>query len=395
MEQPEETPGILAALGLNDVSSVQQFAELKSYLENLVEHANALVVAVDRSRRVTVWNGAVARLTGVDRSAALGLPLARFVTPEVATPLAALLTRTLAGEAVEGFDLPLARAGGGEARVAFNTAPIRDTAGHVDGVVAIGQDQTRLRHLEAAAEQAEKMAGLGRLAAGIVHEVNNPLVAVTMYADSLYTKWSDGHGDPGDLEKIAGIREAGLRIQQLARDLAAYARPSAGKEEALELAPLLDQATLICKPAFKEVDAVVQRDFRAVPLVAGSRSALTQVFVNLVTNAAQAVKRGGTIRLGLHFDGGHVRVSVADDGEGMTPEIQGHLFEPFFTTRPGRGVGLGLATVKGIVERHGGTVVVESAPGEGTRVTVNLPARLVSPQVKVPLRSPGSTPHSR
>jgi PAS domain S-box-containing protein len=372
MDRPDDTPGILAALGLNDVSSVQQFAELKSYLENLIEHANALVVGVNLNRRITVWNGAMARMTGVERSVALGLPLTHFVATKVAAQLDTMLTRTLGGDAVDGIDLLLVRAGGGEARVAFNTAPVRNAAGRVDGVVAIGQDQTRLRHLEAAAEQAEKMAGLGRLAAGIVHEVNNPLVAVTMYADSLFTKWSAANGDAGDLEKIAGIREAGLRIQKLTRDLAAYARPGAGKEEALELAPLLDQAALISKPALKEADAVVQRDFQAVPMVVGSRPSLTQVFVNLITNAAQAIKKGGIIRLELRAAEGHVRVTVADDGEGMTPEIQSHLFEPFFTTRPGRGVGLGLATVKGIVERHGATVVVESAPARGTRVTVAL-----------------------
>jgi PAS domain S-box-containing protein len=377
MEHPEEVPEILAALGLNDVSSVQQFAALKSFLENLIEHANALVIGVDRRLRVTVWNGAVTRLTGVERVAALGRPLAEFVAAEMVGPLEALLDRTLRGDAVDGFELRLSRCGGAEARVAINTAPVRNTAGLVDGVVVIGQDQTRLRHLEAAAEQAEKMAGLGRLAAGIVHEVNNPLVAVTMYADSLYTKWSAGGGDPGDLEKIAGIREAGQRIQKLTRDLAAYARPGSGKAEALELAPLIDQATLICKPALKEVDAVVQRDFQAVPLVAGNRSALTQVFVNLITNAAQAIRKGGTIRLELHADGGHVRVTVSDDGAGMTPEIQRRLFEPFFTTRSGRGVGLGLATVKGIVERHGATIAVVSEPGKGTHVTVALPTRLM------------------
>jgi signal transduction histidine kinase len=308
----------------------------------------------------------------VERRAALGRPLAGFVAADDATPLETLLARSLDGAAIDGFDLRIARAGGGEARVAFNTAPVRNTAGHVDGVVAIGQDQTRLRQLEAAAEQAEKMAGLGRLAAGIVHEVNNPLVAVTMYADSLYTKWSAGNGDPGDLEKIAGIREAGQRIQKLTRDLAAYARPGAGKEEALELAPLLDQATLICKPALKAVDAVVRREVQSVPLVVGSRPSLTQVFVNLITNAAQAIKKGGTIWLEVRFADGRVCVTVADDGEGMTPEVQSHVYEPFFSTRQGLGVGLGLATVKGIVERHGATIAVESAPGKGTRVTVAL-----------------------
>ena len=161
----------------------------------------------------------------------------------------------------------------------------------------------------------------------------------------------------------------------------------------LELAPLLDQAPLICKPALKEVDAVVQCDFAEVPQVTGSRSALAQVFINLITNAAQALRRGGTIRLGLHAGDGHVLVTVADEGEGMTPEVQQHLFEPFFTTRPGRGVGLGLATVRQIVDRHGATVAVESAPGRGTRVTVALPARAEA--AADGLSAPGSAPRSR
>jgi signal transduction histidine kinase len=237
------------------------------------------------------------------------------------------------------------------------------------------------------------MAGLGRMAAGIVHELNNPLVAVTMYAESLSAKWGQGGGDPVDLEKIQAIRDAGLRIQKLTRDLIAYARPSSATPAALELAPLLDQAVLICKPALKEVDAVVQRDFAETPQVTGSRSALTQVFINLLTNAAQALRRGGTIRLGLRADGGQVLVSFDDDGEGMTPEVQHHLFEPFFTTRPGRGVGLGLATVRRIVDLHGATVAVETAPGKGTRVTVALPARAdAGPDG---LSAPGSAPRSR
>jgi PAS domain S-box-containing protein len=380
MERTDDTPQG-AAPQAGDAVTAQRLEELKSYFEHLIEHANALVVGIDRHRRVLVWNAAVVRHTGVTQAEALGRPIEQFVAAGALPRLEAMLGPTLRGEPVDGVDLPLARVGGGEARVVFNTAPVRDDAGLVQGVVSIGQDQTRLRTLQAAAEQAEKLAGLGRLAAGIVHELNNPLVAVTMYADSLHAKWALGGGDPGDLEKLKAIRDAGQRIQKLTRDLTAYARPGGSKSEALELAPLLDQAALICKPALKEVDAVVQREFQDLPLVAGSRSALTQAFVNLISNAAQAIQRGGTIRLGLHADPAQVLITVTDDGEGMTPEVQGHLFVPFFTTRPGRGVGLGLATVREIVERHGGRVTLESAPGKGTRATVSLPVRS-SPEVK-------------
>jgi signal transduction histidine kinase len=233
----------------------------------------------------------------------------------------------------------------------------------------------RVRLLEAEAAQSEKMAGLGRLAAGIVHEVNNPLVAITMYSESLCAKWANG-GDRDDLEKVQAIRDAGLRIQRLTRDLAAYARPSSARPAALDLGPLLDQAALICKPALKEADALLQRDLQEVPQVNGSRAALTQVFVNLLSNAAQAIGKGGTIRLELRAAGDQVQVTVADDGEGMTEEVRSQAFHPFFTTRPGRGVGLGLPIVKEIVDRHGGSVALQSAPGQGTRVTVSLPAQL-------------------
>jgi signal transduction histidine kinase len=196
-----------------------------------------------------------------------------------------------------------------------------------------------------------------------------------MFAESLVTRWTLAGGDPGDLEKLVAIRDAGLRIQKLTRDLTNYARPPSGKPESLELAPLLDQAALICKPVLKEADAVVQRDFQDLPRVPGSRSALVQVFVNLITNAAQAIRKGGLVRLELRAGDGQVLATVADDGEGMTPEQQRHAFEPFYTTRPGRGVGLGLATVKGIADRHQATVTLESAPGQGTRVTLALPVK--------------------
>ncbi|MBK9515755.1 MAG: PAS domain-containing protein [Anaeromyxobacter sp.] len=367
----------LAALGARNLRSMEELASLKTYLEDLIEHANALIAVVGRDRRVTVWNGGLTRLTGVPRGEARGRELTDFAVADERAALAALLDRSLAGEAVDGFETRLT-APGGEARVAFNTAPVRTAAGVVEAVVAIGQDLTRLRNLEAAAEQAEKMAGLGRLAAGIVHELNNPLVAVTMYAEALYEKWAFSSGATADLEKIKAIKDAGQRIQKLTRDLTAYARGGSSRPEPLDLAPLLDQAARMCKPALKEASAEVERAFAEVPQVDASKAALVQAFVNLITNASQALAPGGGhVRLGLTVAGGRVLASVRDDGAGMAPDVLARAFEPFFTTRPGRGIGLGLATARGIVERYGGTIAIESAAGQGATVTVSLPARAV------------------
>jgi PAS domain S-box-containing protein len=347
---------------------------LQVYLTQLLEHANALIAVADPAGRVTTWNGALARLTGLATAEALGRPLASFAVAEEAPALGALLGRSLAGESIDGQEVRLTAAGGAEARVLFNVAPIRSAAGEVAGVVAIGQDLTRLRNVEAAAEQAEKMAGLGRLAAGIVHELNNPLVAVTMYSEALYEKWAFSAGAPADLEKLKAIKDAGQRIQKLTRDLTAYARGGSSKPEPLDLGPLLDQAARMCKPALKETNAQVERAFGEVPQVEASKAALVQCFVNLIANAAQALpKEGGAIRLGLAVEGGRVLATVADGGAGMAPEVAHRAFEPFFTTRPGRGIGLGLATARGIVERYAGTIALTSAPGQGTTVTVSLP----------------------
>jgi signal transduction histidine kinase len=131
----------------------------------------------------------------------------------------------------------------------------------------------------------------------------------------------------------------------------------------------------MCEPALKEARAAVQTSLARAPRVLGVRSSLVQVFVNLVTNAAQALgPGGGHVRLGVTASGDRVVATVADDGAGMPDEVRARVFEPFFTTKQGgRGAGLGLSIVQGIVARHGGAVDVRSAPGEGTTVTVSLP----------------------
>ncbi|HET8540512.1 MAG TPA: ATP-binding protein [Anaeromyxobacter sp.] len=362
-----------AALGVRNVRSFEELTTLKNYLEDLVEHANALIFVVNRCREVIVWNAGLVKLTAFAREDAVGDDLFAFVPEDERKPLEEVLLRGFSGEAVAGYETRLLRAGGGEARIAVNTAPILDAAGEIDGVVAIGQDLTLVRSLQAAAEHAERLAGIGRLVAGVVHELNNPLTAVNMYSDVLVEKLQAAGHDPADVEKLRAIKESGLRIQRLARDLVSYARPAGAHTEPVELAPVLDEAARLAKPALKDRSAVLERVFEDVPPVEASRPALVQVFVNLVTNAAQASPPGGRVTLRLGRDAGEVKVVVEDEGAGMEPEVERRAFEPFFTTRPGVGIGLGLPIVQGIVERHGGRVALATAPGEGTRVTVTLP----------------------
>jgi PAS domain S-box-containing protein len=365
-----------AALGIRNVRQLEELSALKTYLEDLLEHANALIFVVNRRREVTVWNAALVALTGRPRDRALGEDVFSLVPADERSTLEQVLLRAFAGEAVAAYETRLLRGEGEEVRIAVNTAPIVRAGGGVEGVVAIGQDLTLVRSLQAAAEHAERLAGIGRLVAGVVHELNNPLTAVNMYSDVLVEKLTHAGHDPADLEKLRAIREGGLRIQRLARDLVAYARPAGARVEPVDLAGVLEEAVRLAKPAIKEADAALEQLFEEVPPIEGSRPALVQVFVNLVTNAAQA-SRGGHITLRLEHADGAVRMAVQDDGAGMDAETARRAFEPFFTTRPGVGIGLGLPIVQGIVERHGGKVELETAPGQGTAVTVTLPVKRV------------------
>jgi signal transduction histidine kinase len=209
----------------------------------------------------------------------------------------------------------------------------------------------------------------------VVHELNNPLTAVNMYSDVLVEKLQNAGHDAADLEKLRAIREGGQRIQRLARDLVTYAKPSGARTEPIDLASVLEEAARLAKPSLKDVSAVLVKRFAPAPQVEGNRSSLVHVFVNLMRNAAQAVAEGGRVSLAIDADGEVVKVAVQDDGSGMPPEVAGRAFEPFFTTRPGVGIGLGLPIVQGIVERHGGKVALESAEGRGTTVTVTFPVR--------------------
>ena len=224
-------------------------------------------------------------------------------------------------------------------------------------------------------ERLERYAGLGRLAAGVVHELNNPLTVVTMYTEMMLDEARFGGPLAGELDKLNAIAEATQRVQRFMRDLVSYARPGADRLEPLELAELVEKAARLCKPALKEADASVVTQVAPAPRVRGNRASLEQVLVNLITNAAEAIHGGGTITVSVGADAGAAVIRVEDTGAGMTPEVAARCLEPFYTTQPGgKGTGLGLPIARGIVERHGGALTFTSAVGRGSTFTVRLPA---------------------
>ncbi|WP_044241257.1 sensor histidine kinase [Chondromyces apiculatus] len=226
--------------------------------------------------------------------------------------------------------------------------------------------------------QSDKLASLGQIAAGVIHELNNPLTSILAYADYLHRKGERTGVEPADLERLARIHEAATRILHLSQDLRAYSRPSTDRPGPVSIHDVIDRALHFCEHVLEQASVVVTRRFGEVPPVIGVPEQLTQVFVNLFTNAAQALQTQGSmleITTTVTAGGEVVSIEVTDDGPGVERELLARIFDPFFTTRTdGSGTGLGLNIVRSIVRTHGGQVRAEIRKPRGMLFSVDLPA---------------------
>jgi signal transduction histidine kinase len=234
-----------------------------------------------------------------------------------------------------------------------------------------------LESLHAHMVQAEKLASLGQIAAGVVHELNNPLTSIVAYTDWLLRKAEVRAAHADEVDRLNRIKESAGRMLRFTRDLVSYARPSSEVPVAVSVHLVLEQAVAFCEHVLADACVRVVRELSPhLPPVRGKPEQLAQIFVNLITNASHAMQAtGGTLTIRTFDDGGRVRVEIADTGHGIAPEHLAHVFTPFFTTKTsGAGTGLGLAIVKGIVDAHGGTISAVNGPDQGATFTVSLPA---------------------
>lgn len=227
--------------------------------------------------------------------------------------------------------------------------------------------------------QAEKLASLGQVVTGVVHELATPLTAIVSYSGYLREKTRKSGGDDSDIERLNRISDSAQRILEFTRDLVAYARPSMRVPATVDLHQIIDKALVFCDHELSNhrVEAQLRLD-AARPLVLGTQSALTQIFVNLVVNAAQAMQQGGgslRIKTENDDDAQQIVVKVSDQGSGIPSEVLPHIFDAFFTTKPEReGTGLGLAIVREILQGHRGSIEVHSTVGVGTTFVLRFPS---------------------
>jgi two-component system, cell cycle sensor histidine kinase and response regulator CckA len=309
----------------------------------------------------------------------------------------------LLGESL-GFSIPdgspaeitvLRKGGDRVAEIRVSRLTWHDEVAHL----AICRDITESKRVTMQLQVADRMASLGTLAAGVAHEINNPLATVlanlTLVREQLETLRTQIHDDV--LEELSDAMVAGERVRRIVRDLKVLSRVEDDERGPVDVERVLDWTLRMAQNEIRHRAHTV-RDYRNVPPILANEPRLAQVFLNLVVNAAQSIPEGNAeqneIRVSTELDAGRVVVAISDTGQGMAPEVQARLFTPFFTTKPvGDGTGLGLAICHRIIEGLGGDITFESRRGRGTMFRVALP---VAAPVEAPvLASPQPAPPRR
>ncbi len=346
----------------------------------IFEAASDAILMVDQRGIITSANRKTEEMFGYPREALLGQPL-EMLLPE------ALRSRHIAHRSAyfrepharpmgRGLDLVARRGDGTEFPVEISLSYIETE----DGLRALAFviDITQRQVLERAARQAERLSALGRLSAGIAHEVNNPMGIISSRIEIMLLD-AEAQPLPGTVtEDLRVLHRQAQRVARIAHGLLSFARESSAAQESVDLNQVVEETLLLMEKDLGKGGITIRRSLMPdLPRVHGDPNALQQVVMNLLTNAGDVLERGGEISLetcSVSGEMGRVRLTVRDTGPGISPDVLPRIFDPFYTTKSD-GTGLGLSISYGIVREHKGTIDVESLPGQGTTFILTFPTQ--------------------
>jgi len=344
---------------------------LRRYQRDILRDLPLGVCATGADLRITLWNPALEYMSGVHARTALGNPVESLPAP---------WAQLLAGFArSQDAHIPHMQVEvEGQARwYNLHKATIPDPDGEASertGLVMLLEDLTNLENLEAELAHSDRLASIGRLAAGVAHEIGNPVTGIASLAQILREENSDPEVRRISTEMLNQTR----RITEIVRSLMSFSRSDNGGRgfETFPLAPLIDESLALVRLAHKGKNLHYSAACDPQLEITGDRQRLSQMLVNLCGNACDASESGERVEVLAYADHGEVQIEVLDRGPGIPEQTQALVFEPFYTTKPpGEGTGLGLAMAYRIVEDHQGSIEIDSEAGMGTRMVVRIPQR--------------------
>ncbi len=353
--------------------------EIRSRLAAIVESSDDAIISMDLDGINTSWNRAAERMYGYTAEEVLGRHISLLSPPERADDSIKILERIRGGERTEHFETVRVTKSGERIDVSLTVSPIRNQRGEIVGASKIARDVSERKRAEAALRASEKLAATGRLAAAIAHEINNPLESLT---NLLYLLETNPSLDVQARSYARLAQQEIERVAQLARKALTFHR-----EEPVAVpvscAELIESLLELYQHKLHARRIIVEKRLESSHTIEAAPGELRQVFSNLISNAIDALPGGG--RLCVHVFDSHlwqrpyqegIRITIADNGKGIPPQIRQQVFEPFFTTKGEKGTGLGLWLAMSVVEKYGGLISLRSRaePGRtGTSISVFFP----------------------
>lgn len=347
--------------------------------ENLLASIEDGVIVLDPENTVLTFNQGAEGLLGISEGYALGKPLSSILKDKEIAELAQKAYET--GKSFSDNDLGLRRKDGRSLSVSVTVSPLLDDEGVVHGTVIVIRDMSRIKALEDDLRRSDRLGTLGTLAAGLAHEIKNPLGGIKGAAQLLHEEIEK---EPRLTEYTSIIIKEAERVNRLIGELLDFTRPRSLSLNPMNIHKTLDDNLLLMSEVINSKGIKVYKEFDpSLPMIKGDMERLSQVFLNLIKNAVEAIDRDGRLMVSTRIvtdyqmveneeKKGVIVVEVTDSGKGMEEETLDRLFTPFFSTKE-KGTGLGLAISHRIIQEHKGKIKVKSKAGEGTTVSVTLP----------------------
>jgi PAS domain S-box-containing protein len=367
--------------------TTEQLGEYRSRLASIIDSSEDAIISKNLDGIIASWNKGAERLYGYTPEEAVGKHISLLAPRDRQHEIPEILQRIAGGESVEHHESVRVTKDGRHLNVSISVSPLRDAKGDVIGASAIARDVTAQKRAEGQLHQSQKMEAIGRLAGGVAHDFNNILGIISACTEFLRDR-IDHAAEP--LHYVDNIKKATERGSALTRQLLAFSRTSAIQPCILDLNERLRDIGKLLRPLMGDDVEILIVSKSPSAVVEADPGQLDQIVVNLAVNARDAMPRGGKFILetrATKFDeafaeqhqampaGEYVVLAVSDTGAGMDEATVSRIFEPFFTTKEvGKGTGLGLATVYGIVKQSAGHILVYSEPGHGTTFKIYLPS---------------------